>query len=90
MRKQPLPQWYVDEPDAFPGTEHYMRIFWDLSTERQVGVAIGQIPTGKIEEYALRRGWGAETIRVLKYLMRELDAKYLDWALKERKKESNG
>ena len=44
-----------DEPPYVRGDEFYLRAFWELSSERQFGQAIGPIPWSKIVMYGERR-----------------------------------
>jgi hypothetical protein len=87
-RGQPPPSWYEEEPDYPPGLDFYMRAFWQLSTERQIGFSVGPIPVSKIEEFGEKRGYDPITLDIFRHLIREVDAAYLDWLTKEREKKN--
>lgn len=48
---QPLPEFLKNKPTLKKGLHYYMRAFFDLETERQVGFAVFPIPILKIIEY---------------------------------------
>lgn len=75
------------EPERLPESDVYMRAFWQLSTERQVGFSVGQIPVSKIEEYGDKHGYDCITLDIFKQMIREMDAAYLKWLDKEREKD---
>jgi hypothetical protein len=85
-RGQPPPSWYEEEPDCPPGLDYYMKAFWQLSTERSIGFSVGPIPASKIEEYGERRGFDRMTLENFIYIIRTMDAAYLDWLTQEREK----
>jgi hypothetical protein len=57
---EPPPEFY-DRPEIEPHLIMLWNAFWELSTERQFGMAIGPIPVLKIREY-LRDELGLEDI----------------------------
>lgn len=65
-----------------------MAAFWQLSTERQVGFSVGQIPVSKIEEYAERRGYDPITLDIFRQMIRTMDTAYLEWLTEEREKKA--
>lgn len=86
-RGQPPPSWVEEEPACPPPAEAFLRAFWQLSTERQIGFTIGQIPVSKIEEYGEKRGFDSVTLDILKQMVRALDTAFLEWVAKEREKD---
>lgn len=50
MGRQP-PDVYFERPEIEPHLALFWSDFWELSTERQIGMAIGSIPRSKIREY---------------------------------------
>lgn len=85
-RGQPAPDWYHGEPDALPGYEFVIAEFWDLSTERQLGFAIGPIPSSKIREKRRELGLDPQASRTFTALIRSLDRAFRDWVEKERER----
>lgn len=62
-------------PDLYDVEWSVWESFWELSTERQIGMAAGPIPVSKIVEHAGRRsGVPCET---LVRLIRDMDAEFL-------------
>jgi hypothetical protein len=45
------PDAYYERPEIEPHLTWLWNSFWELSTERQIGMAIGPIPVSKIREY---------------------------------------
>ena len=86
LRNQPLPQWFLDEPDLIPGVEWYFKAFWDLSTERQIGYTLGPIPASKVSEYGREHGLRDDTLVLFRDMMKELDRAYLKWVKDEQDK----
>lgn len=73
----PLPAWYTaGAPRLAAGAQIYIDAFWELSTERDFGYAMGPIPWSKIMEYADRAGLDAVMNRVFLKVVRELDEEY--------------
>ncbi len=69
-----------------PGEDFYLQAFWSLSTERQMGMAMGPIPQSAIIAYGLRAELDSDTMGLFEAVIRSLDAAYIDWALQEQKK----
>ncbi len=69
-----------------PGDGFYVRSFWRLHTERQVGMGPGPIPHGKCEDYARRRGLCEELVDHFCDVMRAMDEAYLGWVEDSRPK----
>lgn len=61
-------------PDLPQNLELYWRAFQDLSTERQIGMAVGNIPWSAIEKYGEKLGMDADGIETLHYHIRNLEA----------------
>lgn len=58
--------------DGFGG---WYEDFWRLSTERQIGFGVGQIPASAIDRHVA--GWGYEDAEMFEFCIRELDEVYL-------------
>ena len=67
-RGKPVPDSLIG-PDVLPGYEDWYRAFHELSTDRQIGMAVGPIPAAAID----RHGGGAFFRRVI----RAMDRVYL-------------
>lgn len=67
-----------------PGEDFYIRAFWDLTTERQLGMAMGSIPWSKIDDYGRKSGLDSDTMDLFRVLIRELDNAYLKWASEQQ------
>lgn len=60
--------------------------WWELHTDRPIGMAVGPIPFTAIDAYAGRYGIGAlDAFEAFAGLIRAMDAVYLDWAAKRAK-----
>jgi len=56
-RGKPVPSEYLRRPRLHPEYQIYWDAFWELSSDRQVGMAIGRIPFTAIDCYARRYGF---------------------------------
>lgn len=83
-RGQPDPEWLANQPELLPGEDFYMRAFWDLSTERQVGFTLGPIPGSLIDEYGSRNGLDFDTMDLFRAVIRMLDDAYIKWAAEQQ------
>lgn len=66
-----------------------MRAFWELSSTRSFGEAIGPIPWDKIVAYGYHRGYDKATIRVLEIVIRELDEVWLKTNIERQRQRQN-
>jgi len=80
------PSWYLEEPHLLPGCEFYLRAFWDLSTERQIGNTTGPIPVSQIRAYAARYQLEEQATKHLEEIIRTTDRAYLKWAAEQQAK----
>lgn len=73
-----VPAEYYECPDIEPHLNLIWSAFWDLSTERQIGMGIGPIPVSKISEYLIDEMelCGPEFDRV-KAIIRRVDGAYV-------------
>lgn len=81
-----MPAWADECPDLSEGDQFFMRAFWDLTTERQVGFSMGQIPDSRIDEYGRRKGLDSGSMDLFRAVIRMLDDAYLKWVADEQKK----
>ena len=80
------PAWMEDKPLMLEGDQFYMRSFWDLSTERQIGFTVGPIPVNSIYSYACAKGIPSSIMVLFETVIRAMDQTYLKWAEETRKK----
>jgi hypothetical protein len=77
-----------------PPLPSHLALFWDafseLSSDRQSGMGLGQIPFTAIDRYAGRYGIepGAE-FEAFKYLIRRMDATYLEESAPKKEVDEN-
>jgi len=71
-----------------PAEAFFLRAFWDLDSERQVGMALGRIPRSKVFHYGSEAGLDSAMMDVLWRLIQRMDAAYLTWVQKEQEKKS--
>lgn len=62
-------------PDILPGAAAWWEAFWELGTERQIGMAEGPIPANAIREAA--HGLSRDEADGFRRVMRAMDAIYL-------------
>jgi len=62
-------------PQLMPGLEEWYNDFFELSTERQIGMAAGPIPWSSIERWTL--GWPWDDVDCFHTCIRAMDALYL-------------
>lgn len=75
-----------EEPGSLPGDDFYLRAFWDLSTQRQIGFTVGPIPALDLRLYACEVGVPAFMMEAFTAIIRGLDQAYLKHAEDTRKK----
>lgn len=83
-----LPQWFLDEPVPDDGTRFVVAAFWELTTERAIGMAMGQIPGSRIVEYAARKGLPEGMMALFTACVRACDDAYLEWVAKRRERQA--
>lgn len=71
-------------PDVLPECEFVFSAFWELSTDRPVGMGIGAIPWSSINSFAVRHGIEQiDDFEQFSFLIRAIDAEYLKVANKK-------
>lgn len=77
--QEELPAVMADAPYLHESLEFHYRAFWQLSTCRQIGMAVGPIPWQAVNDYALRHGiWDAD-FEHFEACIEGMDAAYLKW-----------
>ena len=80
----PLPFQWQNIPELEPLNAWYFSAFWDLSTERCIGLSAGPIPESKIYEYAQREE--IEEYDEFRLIIGSMDNEYLKY-VKEKNEE---
>ena len=70
---QPLPEFLANKPTLKQGLHYYMRAFFDLETERNVGFVVSPIPVTKIIEYGRYLNYKEYELEEFILIMRSLD-----------------
>lgn len=65
----------LEPPEILDGFEGWWEDFWRLSTERQVGFGVGQIPQSEIDRHI--RGWNYEDASMFQHCIFEMDRAYM-------------
>jgi hypothetical protein len=84
-----VPTDFLEEPQLPDGCEWLMQAFWDLSTERQVGMTLGPIPMSRVDALADRSGLDRDNADTLRRAVRAMDREFLKWAAAKAKKEES-
>ena len=84
----PLPQKYIDKPELTPGLEFYWRAFWELSTDRGVGMGEGPLPWTAMDRYGLRYDLYDEDFDRFVLVMKGMDLVYMQIRDAQRTKAS--
>lgn len=64
----------------------FMGMFWDLSTERQVGATQGQIPWSAAMRYFGYRGLDKQAADMCWMVIHRMDTRFLDWHDREQER----
>lgn len=62
-----------------------LEAFFELGTDRQVGMGVGPIPSASIDRYVDRHGFSVDEEEEFRYLIRRLDGVYLDFRSPQKK-----
>ena len=76
----PIPEKFKNVPDLIPGLSLYFNAFFDLTTNRQLGMSLGPIPFNSIIQYGEYYQFNSDEMFDLIYFIREMDNAYLDYA----------
>ena len=74
-----LPAWYLLWTEPLPGDDWFMGAFWDLSTERPIGMGSGPIPWSALLRYAAYAGLTPGTMLLFRTVIHAMDREYLKW-----------
>lgn len=73
--KAPIPD-ELEPPELLPGARWLYDAFWELSTDRQIGMAAGPIPASSIARETV--GWPDDDAEAFRIAMREMDGVWLE------------
>lgn len=76
----PVPERIANAPELELGLGLYYNGFLDLTSCRQIGMALGPISFLAISEYCTAKGLSQDQREDFLWLMPKLDAKYLEWS----------
>lgn len=65
-----------EQPELLPGLASWYEDFFELSTDRQFGMAAGPIPRSSIVEHT--RGWPQDDADMFRACIRRMDSVYLN------------
>lgn len=87
-KRQPLPDWYLDEPPLLRDQAHQFLFdcYADLQTERRFSG--GPIPRSAVVLYAREQGLDNDASRFVWQVMRQMDDADLEWAASNIKREA--
>lgn len=83
------PAAFFERPELWPQNQMYWDAFWDLGSERQIGMGIGPIPRSAIKAYADEYDMSVEEFDSLYRMLRIMDNEYLS-LINEKKSENKG
>jgi hypothetical protein len=76
---QPVPERIANAPQLRFGLQFYLQAFFDLDSDRQVGMSLGRIPWSVVTKYAEVYRLTEEDTERLHYFIRAMDIAYLKW-----------
>lgn len=81
----PLPARIQNAPELDDGLEFYLGAFFDLNSERSVGMDLGPIPWRAVHEYGQWLRLTDEELEDLHYHVKALDEAYIEHQREKRK-----
>lgn len=82
----PLPKAIQNAPELFLGLEFFYNAFWELSSCRNTGLDMGEIPWTAIDRYAVSSELDEELSNDLHYFIRRMDMEYIKYIEHSRPK----
>jgi hypothetical protein len=64
-------------PDMLPGADALVSAFWELSSDRQIGMNLGVLPASSIDRWAQANGLDGDEIAEAVECFRAMDAVFL-------------
>jgi hypothetical protein len=84
----PLPEAYANKPTLLTGLEFYWKAFWELSSDRSLGMAEGPIPWSSLDRYAVRYDIFDEEFYRFSSIIRTMDSEYMKFRSKTSQSKS--
>lgn len=81
----PLPAKIENAPSLLPGLDLYYLGFQDLMASRQVGMGVGPIWWGTIQDYCERKGLDEEQTEAMQHHIKVMDVVFLKYSQKKNK-----
>ncbi len=82
----PVPEALEDKPELEQGLAFYWYAFWQLSTDRQLGMSEGPIPWSAIDRWSQRHDIDGDEFDRLVIMLKHMDVVYLKHRSKAQKK----
>lgn len=82
-----MPDGIIESPELDESLDFYNEAFWELSTERYIGMDFGQIQHSSIVEYARECDLDQELTFIFCTVIRQMDNFYLDFFRKKKEAE---
>ena len=79
----------AEKPEALPGNTLWLKAFYDLDGERQVGMSVGRIPWSAVDYYATVYEFTTPQRIALHYLVGRMDAANLERISEQIKSKSH-
>ncbi len=80
----PIPKKIAEAPELDFGLQFYLHAFYELESERPVGIDIGPIPRSAVKDYALELEMDADEFDDLYFHIRALDVTFLKHRAKKK------
>lgn len=81
-RYRAVPAWFHNRPAPHPQNLFWWEAFWELNSERPMGMGVAPIPGSAIRAYIRDRGFDEETAGTLVRLVRKMDAVFMKLIVK--------
>lgn len=80
------PKAIKDKPTALAGSQLFQQAYYDLDSERAVGMSVGKIPYSAIRFYAHINEFSNAQIHALHIIVARMDAANLQYIANQHKK----
>lgn len=82
----PIPEALADKPELEAGLDFYWYAFWEMSSDRQIGMAEGPIPWSTMDRWSRRHDIVGDEFDRLLIMIKNMDGVYLKHRAKARTK----
>ena len=87
-RGRKAPAWFSADTQLLPTEQLYLKAFWDLNSDRSMGMSVGPIPWSSIQRYASHLGLEHGNIETLHVVIRSMDEVFLRFLDEERERKN--